>query len=134
MQRHRNKSIGCKSGGRAGQATCPELIISVSVLHQSSWKFCTYLLLSFAAASLFTFCIRSWEGASLPVCVRYQMFCNVQSCQVQIVAGVHHSGLTCFSAETVQKIYVVVFIICEVLRILTTTELQHNTGTLAYAV
>lgn len=119
-----------------------KLIISVSVLHQSSWKFCTYLLLSFASEyhlrySVLVHVLHSLVGrcqSPSEFCVRYQIFCNVQSCQVSIVAGFHHSGLTFISAETVYEIYVGVFFVCRVLRILTTTELQHNTGTLAYAV
>jgi len=53
---------------------CAKFFIFLSVMHQSSWKFCIHLNFGFVALqpehqflhAVVTFCLRAWEETSLP--------------------------------------------------------------------
>jgi hypothetical protein len=112
--------------------------VPVTVLYQLSWKFFVCLYLGFAALQpehrlpTPSFCIRSWEGSSLPQSSVYVFkgFAMWNSARWILLPVFRHSSPTVSIAESVHKMHVNVFSICKHGRHFdydcTATQLSHT--------
>jgi hypothetical protein len=101
----------------------PHLCLCYTSLPGNSVRTCTWASLHccrniISKQSLFTFCIRSWEGTHLhqsSVCI---LTCSVMWNSAKWISLLifHHSTLTIFIAESVYEMHVSVFFICKHVR------------------
>jgi hypothetical protein len=118
---HSVRSVVLFRGDAGDNHHCAKFSIPVSLLHQSSWKFCVYLYLGLAAQlpniifstpSLFTVCTR--EGTSVPQSTECVLKCFAMwnSAKWIPLPVFRHSNPTILIAETVHDMPVGVFFIC----------------------